>query len=99
MSARKPMAKRTASNRTPADAAPSAALAKQNSALHVQAELGKSGAFDRPITTEITALTKFYPAENYHRDYYANNPEQGYCQMVIRPKVEKFRKAFANKLK
>jgi len=66
---------------------------------HYKAELSKSGAFDRPITTEITALTKFYPAENYHRDYYANNPEQGYCQMVIRPKVEKFRKVFANKLK
>ena len=66
---------------------------------HYKAELGKSGAFDRPLTTEITALTAFYPAENYHRDYYANNPEQGYCQMVIRPKVEKFRKAFANKLK
>lgn len=68
-------------------------------AEHYKAELDKSGAFDRPVTTEITVLTKFYPAENYHRDYYANNPEQGYCQMVIRPKVEKFRKAFANKLK
>ena len=68
-------------------------------AEHYKAELEKSGAFDRPITTEITALTRFYPAENYHRDYYANNPDQGYCQMVIRPKVEKFKKAFANKLK
>jgi peptide-methionine (S)-S-oxide reductase len=41
----------------------------------------------------------FYPAENYHQEYYAQNPDQGYCQYVIRPKMEKFRKAFANKLK
>jgi peptide-methionine (S)-S-oxide reductase len=68
-------------------------------AEHYKAELDKSGAFSRPIVTEIAPLTKFYPAENYHRDYYANNPGQGYCQMVIRPKVEKFKKAFANKLK
>ncbi len=68
-------------------------------AEHYKAELDKSGAFLRPIVTEIAALGMFYPAENYHRDYYANNPEQGYCQMVIRPKLEKFRKAFANKLK
>ncbi|MBP7513828.1 MAG: peptide-methionine (S)-S-oxide reductase MsrA [Flavobacteriales bacterium] len=68
-------------------------------AEHYKVELDKSGAFPRPIVTEIAALTTFYPAENYHRDYFANNPEQGYCQMVIRPKVEKFRKAFANKLK
>jgi len=68
-------------------------------AEHYKAELDKSGAFPRPVVTEISALTTFYPAENYHRDYYANNPGQGYCQMVIRPKLEKFRKAFANKLK
>jgi peptide-methionine (S)-S-oxide reductase len=64
-----------------------------------KARLDSTGAFNAPIVTEITALTKFYPAENYHNDYYANNPEQGYCQYVIRPKVEKFRKAFADKLK
>lgn len=68
-------------------------------AEHYKAELDKSGAYDRPIVTEIVPLDKFYAAENYHRDYYANNPGQGYCQMVIRPKVEKFKKAFANKLK
>jgi len=68
-------------------------------AEHYRVELDKSGAFSRPIVTEIAPLTRFYPAENYHRDYYANNPGQGYCQMVIRPKVEKFKKAFANKLK
>ena len=68
-------------------------------AEHYKAELDKSGAFERPVVTEIAPLEKFYPAENYHRDYYANNPGQGYCQMVIRPKVDKFKKAFADKLK
>ncbi len=72
---------------------------QKTTAEHYKAELDKSGAFDRPIVTEVSALEKFYPAENYHKDYYANNPGQGYCQMVIRPKVEKFRKAFANKVK
>lgn len=61
--------------------------------------LNTSGAYDKPIVTEITPLGRFYEAENYHRDYYANNPDQGYCQFVIRPKLEKFRKAFAQKLK
>lgn len=64
-----------------------------------KAALDKSGAFNAPIVTTIEPLTTFWPAENYHRDYYANNPEQGYCQYVIRPKMEKFRKAFASKLK
>lgn len=64
-----------------------------------KADLDKSGAFSAPIVTEITPIGTFYAAENYHRDYYANNPDQGYCQYVIRPKVEKLRKVFANKLK
>jgi peptide-methionine (S)-S-oxide reductase len=64
-----------------------------------KAELDKSQAFDRPIVTEIVPLDRFWPAENYHRDYYANNPGEGYCTMVIRPKVEKFRKVFKEKLK
>ncbi|HRT54830.1 MAG TPA: peptide-methionine (S)-S-oxide reductase, partial [Flavobacteriales bacterium] len=72
---------------------------QRTKAMHYKAELDKSGAFPRPIITEIVPLTVFWPAENYHQDYYANNPEQGYCQMVIRPKLEKFRKAFAHKLK
>ena len=49
--------------------------------------------------TDIRPFSRFYLAEDYHNDYYANNPDQGYCRMVIRPKVEKFRKAFADKLK
>ena len=57
------------------------------------------GAFNNPIVTEITPLDTFYPAENYHQDYFANNPSQPYCQMIVRPKVEKFKKAFSDKLK
>lgn len=63
-------------------------------------QLDKTGAFDKPIVTEITAFKKFYPAENYLQDYYANNENKNpYCTMVIRPKIEKFRKAFKDKLK
>lgn len=63
-------------------------------------KLDASGAFDKPIVTEITAFDgKFYVAEDYHQNYYNENPEQGYCRMVVRPKVEKFRKAFSEKLK
>jgi peptide-methionine (S)-S-oxide reductase len=65
-----------------------------------KAELNKSGAFDKPIVTEITAFTKFYPAEDYHQQYFelneGNNP---YCSVVIRPKLDKFRKVFKDKLK
>ncbi len=62
-------------------------------------ELGASGAWDRPIVTEISPATKFYSAEKYHQEYYKNNPNQPYCSFVIQPKVEKFRKVFKDKLK
>lgn len=62
-------------------------------------EINKSGAFDSPIVTTIEKMDTFYPAEEYHQNYYNNNPNQGYCRMVIRPKVEKFEKIFKNKLK
>jgi len=64
-----------------------------------KSELDKSGAWDKPIVTEISPFTNFYPAEGYHQDYYENNPNQGYCAFVIAPKVEKFEKVFKNKLK
>ena len=51
-----------------------------------------AGNFDRPIVTEITALDKFYEAENYHQDYYKNNPMAPYCMFVIRPKLAKLEK-------
>lgn len=64
-----------------------------------KAELNKSGAWDNPVVTIIEKMDIFYPAEAYHQNYYINNTEQGYCQFVIRPKVEKFEKVFKNKLK
>ena len=64
-----------------------------------KAKLDASGAFRGPIVTEIVPASAFYPAEDYHQDYYAQNGEQGYCQMVIRPKLDKFRKVFADRLK
>ena len=62
-------------------------------------QLDKSGAFAKPIVTEISPVAKFYSAEGYHQDYFELNPGQGYCQFVIRPKIAKFRKEFAGKLK
>ena len=64
-----------------------------------KAELDKSGAFPAPIVTEITPASVFYEAEDYHQNYYALNGEQGYCRMVIRPKLEKFRKVFSDRLR
>jgi len=62
--------------------------------------LNKSGAFDKPIVTEITPFTKFYVAEDYHQQYYENNNNTNpYCRIVIQPKLEKFRKVFKDKLK
>lgn len=63
-----------------------------------KAQLDESKTFDAPIVTEITPFDKFYPAENYHQEYYDLNPNQGYCQAVIRPKVEKFKKEFGDLL-
>lgn len=62
-------------------------------------ELNKSVVYDRPIVTTIELADKFYQAENYHQNYYNNNPNEMYCQLVARPKVEKVKKVFANKLK
>lgn len=65
-----------------------------------KAELNKSGAFSNPIVTEITPFSKFYPAEDYHQQYFENNEGNNpYCRIVIRPKVDKFRKVFKDKLK
>lgn len=63
-------------------------------------ELDASGAFEKPIVTEIVPFDgAFYVAEDYHQNYYNQNGEQGYCRMVIQPKVEKFKKVFPDKLK
>ncbi|PVX52582.1 peptide-methionine (S)-S-oxide reductase [Balneicella halophila] len=55
--------------------------------------------FDKPIVTEVVPFEAFYPAEDYHNDYYERNGDQPYCRMVIRPKVNKFKKQFKDKLK
>lgn len=62
-------------------------------------KLEREGAFQAPIVTEVTAFSNFYPAENYHTNYFELNGTQPYCQFVIRPKVEKFKKHFKKKLK
>lgn len=64
-----------------------------------KAELDKSGAYGKPIVTEITPAVKFFIAEDYHQNYYANNPDQGYCAFVIAPKLDKFKKVFKEKLR
>ena len=61
--------------------------------------LDTSGAFEKPIVTIIQEASAFYPAEDYHKDYYNLNGQEPYCQYVIRPKIEKFRKVFKGKLK
>ena len=58
-----------------------------------------AGIWPNPIVTEVTLLDDFYPAEDYHQDYYKKNPYQGYCQIVIAPKVAKFRKLYLERLK
>jgi len=62
-------------------------------------KLDDAKVFDKPIVTEITPFDKFYPAEDYHQNYYNENGSQPYCMYIIRPKIEKFRKIFADKLK
>lgn len=62
-------------------------------------KLDESGAFDNPIVTEISPLTEYYPAEDYHQNYYKLNGSAPYCSYVIQPKLEKFKKVFKDKLK
>ena len=72
---------------------------QRQKAAHYKAELDKNKAYDNPIVTEITPFSVFYPAEDYHQNYYNNHSSQPYCYLVIRPKVEKFEKAFKEQLK
>ncbi|SFW20746.1 peptide-methionine (S)-S-oxide reductase [Sinomicrobium oceani] len=62
-------------------------------------KLNEAKAYDKPIVTEVSPFTKFYKAEDYHQDYYNQNKSEPYCQYVIQPKLEKFRKVFKEKLK
>lgn len=61
--------------------------------------LDEAGIWKNPLVTEIAPFEKFYPAEGYHQNYFNANPNQGYCQFVVLPKVEKFKKVFKDKLK
>ena len=72
---------------------------QREAAREVIAELEAQQIWDGPVVTTLEPLTEFYPAEDYHRDYYRRNPNQGYCLAVIAPKVAKFRKQYLDKLK
>ena len=73
--------------------------AQKAAAEHAIRRLTESGAFARPIVTEVSAAPEFFPAEDYHQEYYERNPRQPYCQYVVAPKVAKFRQKFAARLK
>ena len=73
--------------------------AQKETALKYKKELDLSGAFEKPIITAVDPFTVFYPAEDYHQNYYNLNGDQPYCSYMIRPKLEKFKKAFHDKLK
>ncbi len=72
---------------------------QETAAKEVIAELAAAKLWDAPIVTEVAPFTAFYPGEEYHQGYFERNPEQPYCQVVIAPKVAKFRKEFLGKLK
>jgi peptide-methionine (S)-S-oxide reductase len=62
-------------------------------------EIDAAKIWPAPIVTEVTSFAEFYPAEDYHQEYFARNPTQGYCSFVIAPKVAKFRKQYLSRLK
>jgi len=62
-------------------------------------ELNAARLWPQPIVTEVSPFDVFYPAENYHQDYFLNNPNQPYCRLVVEPKVRQFRQQFADRLK
>jgi peptide-methionine (S)-S-oxide reductase len=72
---------------------------QERTAREVIAALERDQVFDTPIVTEVAPATEFYPAEEYHQDYFRRNPGQGYCRAVIAPKVAKFRKEHLERLK
>jgi peptide-methionine (S)-S-oxide reductase len=72
---------------------------QQQIAEQVMADLEKQKIWGNPIVTQVAPFEAFYPAESYHQEYFANNPYRPYCQMVVAPKVAKFRQKFAHRLK
>jgi peptide-methionine (S)-S-oxide reductase len=73
--------------------------AQKAAAANVIAEITKGGLWDNPIVTELVPFQTFYRGEEYHQDYFRKNPYAGYCRAVVAPKVTKFRKQFAARLK
>ena len=73
--------------------------AQRKLALEIIEELDSEGVWSNPIVTTVETFEEFYSAEAYHQEYYENNPNQGYCRLVITPKLEKFEKVFKEKLK
>jgi peptide-methionine (S)-S-oxide reductase len=73
--------------------------AQREIAERVIQELEDSGVWNRPIVTQVEPFEVFYKAEEYHQEYYRKNPGQGYCQVVINPKLSKFRKKYTERLK
>nr|WP_299420440.1 peptide-methionine (S)-S-oxide reductase MsrA [uncultured Emticicia sp.] len=73
--------------------------AQKQIAENIKNDLGQSGAFNAPIVTSFEEVSVFYKAENYHQDYFNLNGHNPYCQMVVKPKVEKFMKVFSDRIK
>lgn len=72
---------------------------QKRTAEEIRDEIAAAGIYGDPIVTEITPFDRFWPAEDYHQEYFANNPNQPYCAAVVAPKVAKFRRKYAARLK
>ncbi|GAB4424399.1 MAG: peptide-methionine (S)-S-oxide reductase MsrA [Chloroflexi bacterium OHK40] len=72
---------------------------QQRVAMELITELNEAHTWSRPIVTEVTPFERFYPAEDYHQEYFARNGDQPYCQFVVAPKVAKFRKQYSERLR
>lgn len=72
---------------------------QKKEAEEVKKKVESEGYYSNPIVTEISPLKNYYPAENYHQNYFANNPNQGYCAAVIRPKLQKFMSKYSDLVK
>jgi peptide-methionine (S)-S-oxide reductase len=72
---------------------------QKETAESIISRMNQENVYGKPVVTEVTAWKNFFPAEDYHQDYFENNPTQSYCQFVIAPKMEKFRKIFSDRLK
>ena len=72
---------------------------QEKTAREIIREVEDEGLYSGKIVTEVTQFTNFYPAEDYHQEYFANNPYQGYCMAIVAPKVRKFRQKYTDRLK